>query len=271
METALWKRHNPEANTSEPLDYQPYQHSSRMHCFMQENYLKLTEEPDERGIWWLDERAKSQMESALEMDAQYLTFTVYEARPLRLSRVEVRPGIRCPCCRCDSQTRVDCMVSERVHPRRDPGGWILEKSQSSVGFESWDDENPETPTVIQILTLIPSPGSLLLGCLQVGAMSFQSYQKLWKAYVDVFSGMLLADQTVGHANDGSPAGRRLGQLGLEAGRLRTCLCFAHPTRYIGYNYSMGEVCCRCGQPQGPKPRAGPTVAAGCTVMPQLLR
>ena len=72
-------------------------------------------------------------------------------------------------------------------------------------------------------------------------MTFHSYQKLWKAYVDVFAGILLTDETVGHANDGSPAGRRLGQLCLESGRLRTCLCFEHPTRYIGYNYSMGEV------------------------------
>ena len=74
-------------------------------------------------------------------------------------------------------------------------------------------------------------------------MSFQNYQKLWKAYVDVFKSILLTNKTVGHAKDGSPAGRRLGQLCLEAGRLRTCLCFAHPTRYIGYNYRMGEVCC----------------------------
>jgi hypothetical protein len=91
--------------------------------------------------------------------------------------------------------------------------------------------------MVRAFTLEPT------GCLQVGSMSFQNYQKLWKAYVDVFKGILLTDETVGHANDGSPAGRRLGQLCLEAGRLRTCLCFAHPTRYIGYNYSMGEVCC----------------------------
>ena len=56
----------------------------------QEKYLKLTEEPDERGIWWLDERVRRQMEASLDMDPQHLTFTVYQARPLRLTRAEVR-------------------------------------------------------------------------------------------------------------------------------------------------------------------------------------
>jgi len=77
---------------------------------------------------------------------------------------------------------------------------------------------------------------------QVGAMSFQSYEKMWKAYVDVFTAYLLtSDQMVGTAEDLSPASQRLNQLGRETGSLRTIMCFAHPTRYIGYNYGMGQV------------------------------
>ena len=73
-------------------------------------------------------------------------------------------------------------------------------------------------------------------------MSFQSYQKMWKAYVDVFTALLLtSDERVGTAEDVSPAGQRLLQLDREAGSLRTVICFAHPTRYIGYNYGMGQV------------------------------
>ena len=76
----------------------------------QENYLRLTEEPEERGIWWLDERARRQMETVLDMDAQHLTFTVYEARPLRLSRAEVRPYLRCQVCPSNLPRRVKCTV-----------------------------------------------------------------------------------------------------------------------------------------------------------------
>ena len=72
-------------------------------------------------------------------------------------------------------------------------------------------------------------------------MSFQSYEKMWKAYVDVFTAYLLTDETVGTADDTSVAGQRLFQLCREAGSLRTVICFAHPTRYIGYNYTMGQV------------------------------
>ncbi len=65
---------------------------------------------------------------------------------------------------------------------------------------------------------------------------------MWKAYVDVFTALLLtSDERVGTAEDVSPAGERLHELGREAGSLRTIMCFAHPTRYIGYTYGMGQV------------------------------
>ena len=77
---------------------------------------------------------------------------------------------------------------------------------------------------------------------QVGTMSFQSYAKMWKAYVDVFTAFLLTtDEAVGAADDTSPASQRLMNLVREAGSLRTVICFAHPTRYIGYNYGLGQV------------------------------
>ena len=50
----------------------------------------MTEEPDERGIWWLDARARRQMAETLMLDPDHVTFTVYEARPLRLTHAEVR-------------------------------------------------------------------------------------------------------------------------------------------------------------------------------------
>ena len=58
--------------------------------FVQENYLKLTEEPEQRGVWWLDARARRQMMDNLRLDPDYVTFTVYEARPLRMTHAEVR-------------------------------------------------------------------------------------------------------------------------------------------------------------------------------------
>ncbi len=52
--------------------------------------MKLTEEPEQRGLWWLDARARRQMMDNLRLDPDYLTFTVYEARPLRMTHAEVR-------------------------------------------------------------------------------------------------------------------------------------------------------------------------------------
>ena len=44
-------------------------------------------------------------------------------------------------------------------------------------------------------------------------MSFQSYEKLWKAYVDIFTAHLLtSDECVGTAEDVSPASQRLMQV-----------------------------------------------------------
>ena len=75
----------------------------------QEKYLKLTEEPDERGIWWLDERVRRQMEASLDMDPQHLTFTVYQARPLRLTRAEVRQvGVYAIDLLCGKMQKLDC-------------------------------------------------------------------------------------------------------------------------------------------------------------------
>ena len=55
----------------------------------QEKYLRMVEEPTEEAEWWLDARTRAAAEKALNL-SEYLTFTVYEARPLRLSRVQVR-------------------------------------------------------------------------------------------------------------------------------------------------------------------------------------
>ena len=60
----------------------------------QENYLKLTEEPDQRGVWWLHARARRQLMDNMRMDPNYVTFTVDEARPLRLTHAEVRAYVR---------------------------------------------------------------------------------------------------------------------------------------------------------------------------------
>ena len=49
----------------------------------------MVEEPTEEPEWWLDARTRAAAEKALNL-SEFLTFTVYEARPLRLSRVQVR-------------------------------------------------------------------------------------------------------------------------------------------------------------------------------------
>ncbi len=48
----------------------------------------MVEEPSEDAEWWLDARTRAAAEKALNL-SESLTFTVYEARPLRLSRVQV--------------------------------------------------------------------------------------------------------------------------------------------------------------------------------------
>ena len=58
----------------------------------QEKYLAMVEEPAEEGEWWLDERTRTAAEKALNL-SDHLTFTVYEARPLRLSRAQARRSL----------------------------------------------------------------------------------------------------------------------------------------------------------------------------------
>ena len=55
---------------------------------MQEKYLRMVEEPEEEAEWWLDARTRAAAEKALNL-SENLTFTVYEARPLRLTRSQV--------------------------------------------------------------------------------------------------------------------------------------------------------------------------------------
>ncbi len=68
----------------------------------------MVEEPADDAEWWLDARTRATAEKALNL-SEFLTFTVYEARPLRLSRAQVRWRSRQthdqqqrPCCMCVS-------------------------------------------------------------------------------------------------------------------------------------------------------------------------
>ena len=49
----------------------------------------MVEEPAVEAEWWLDSRTRAAAEKALNL-SEHLTFTVYEARPLRLTRMQVR-------------------------------------------------------------------------------------------------------------------------------------------------------------------------------------
>lgn len=74
-------------------------------------------------------------------------------------------------------------------------------------------------------------------------LTFEQYEKLWKMFVDAFSGLLLASE--GRYEEATPTGRRLRQLSVEAGSLRVAMALAHPSRIASYHFSMGQVSAAC--------------------------
>ena len=54
----------------------------------------MVDEPQEAEEWWMDARTRQVVEQALDLQ-ETLTITVYEARPLHLTRAQVGALSRC--------------------------------------------------------------------------------------------------------------------------------------------------------------------------------